>query len=121
MGSPVEAEPANVALDGVDIFLLLLGRICVIEAQMTAAAEFLRHAEVQADRLGVTDVQVSVGLRREACHHTRVAVRGEVSGDDIANEVAPRLCHRGWSFRHAASCSRNRGLCAKSASTRQAV
>ena len=40
--APIEAEPAHVALDGVDIFLLFLGRIGVVEAQMAAAAEFLR-------------------------------------------------------------------------------
>ena len=113
VGSPVEAEPAHVSFDGIDIFLLLLRRVRVIEAQMTAAAEFLRHAEVKADRLGVTDVQVPVGLRREARHHTRVTVRGEVSCDDIADEVAPPLCHRGWSFRHVASTlfSKPRSMC----------
>ena len=39
--APIEAEPAHVALDGVDIFLLFLGRIGVVETQMAAAAEFL--------------------------------------------------------------------------------
>ena len=39
--APVEAEPAHVALDRVDVFLLLLGRIGVVETQMAAAAEFL--------------------------------------------------------------------------------
>ena len=36
---PVEAEPAHVALDGVDILLLFLGRIGVVEAQVAAPAE----------------------------------------------------------------------------------
>jgi hypothetical protein len=62
--APVEAEPAHVALDGVDIFLLFLGGIGVVEAQMAAPAEFLRHAEIQADRLGVADMQIAVRLRR---------------------------------------------------------
>ena len=64
--APVEAEPAHVALDGVDVFLLFLGRIGVVEAQMAAAAELLRDAEVEADRFGVADVQVAVRLGREA-------------------------------------------------------
>ena len=46
MGSPVEAEPAHIVLDGVDVFLLLLRRIGVVEAQVTAAAELLRNAEI---------------------------------------------------------------------------
>jgi hypothetical protein len=37
--APIEAEPADVALDRVDIFLLLLGRVRVVEAQIAAAAE----------------------------------------------------------------------------------
>ena len=64
--APVEAEPAHVALDGVDIFLLFLGRVGVVETQMAAAAEFLRDAEIQADRLGVADMQIAVRLRRKA-------------------------------------------------------
>ena len=69
MLAPVEAEPAHVALDGVDIFLLLLGRIGIVEAQVTAAAEFLGDAEIQADRLGVADMQIAVRLRRKAGDH----------------------------------------------------
>ena len=66
MLAPVEAEPAHVALDGVDIFLLFLGRIGVVETQMAATAEFLRDAEIQADRLGVADMQIAVRLGRKA-------------------------------------------------------
>ncbi len=66
---PIEAEPAHVALDGVDIFLLFLGRIGVVETQMTAAAEFLGDAEIQADRLGVADMQIAVRLGRKAGDH----------------------------------------------------
>ena len=43
MRAPVEAEPAHVALDRVDIFLLFLGRVGVVEAQMAAPAELLRR------------------------------------------------------------------------------
>ena len=64
--APVEAEPAHVLLDGVDVLLLLLGRVRVVEAEVAAAAELLGDAEVQADRLRVAEVQVAVRLRREA-------------------------------------------------------
>ncbi len=66
MLAPIETEPAHVALDGIDIFLLFLGRIGVVEPQMAAAAEFLGDAEVQADRLGVADMQIAVRLGRKA-------------------------------------------------------
>ena len=39
--APVEAEPAHVALDRVDVLLLFLRRVGVVEAQVAAAAELL--------------------------------------------------------------------------------
>ena len=91
--APVEAEPAHVVLDGVDILLLLLGRIGVVEPQVAAAAELLGDAEVEADRLGMADVQVAVRLRRKAGHHRRVPLGVEVGLDDVANEIAPAFCY----------------------------
>ena len=41
--APVEAEPADVGLDGVDVLLLLLDRVRVVEAQVAAAAELARR------------------------------------------------------------------------------
>ena len=64
--APVEAEPADVGLDGVEVLLLLLGRVGVVEAQVAPPAELLGDAEVEADRLRVPDVEIAVGLGREA-------------------------------------------------------
>jgi hypothetical protein len=89
--APIEAEPAHVALDRVDVFLLLLGRIGVVEAQVATAAEFLRHAEIEADRLGVADVEIAVRLRREAGDHRAAGTCGEIGADDVADEIAPGL------------------------------
>jgi hypothetical protein len=63
--SPIEAEPVDRLLDGVDVFLLLLRRIGVIESQVADPAVLLRQPEVEADRLGVAEMQVSVWLRRK--------------------------------------------------------
>ena len=52
--------------DRVDVLLLFLLRVGVVEAQVADAAVVLRQAEVQADALGVADVQVAVGLGRKA-------------------------------------------------------
>src|SRR5690606_25904064 len=60
--APVKAKPAHVALDRVDIFLLFLDRIGVVKAQMTAPAELLGDPEVEADRFGVTDMEIPVRL-----------------------------------------------------------
>ena len=45
-------------------------------------------AEVQADRLGVADVEVAVRLGREARDHRRVPAAAQVVGHDLADEVA---------------------------------
>ena len=90
--APVEAEPVHVALDGVDELLLLLGRIGVVEAQVAVAAELLGDAEIEADRLGVADVQIAVRLRRKPGDDLGIASAREVALDDVANEIATRFC-----------------------------
>ena len=85
---PLEAEPLDVVADGVRVGLVLLDRVGVVEAQVAAPAEALRDAEVQADRLDVTDVQVAVGLGREARDHLPVVLAGrDVRLDDVPDEV----------------------------------
>ena len=76
--TPVIAEPAHVGLDGVDVLLLFLLRVRIVEAQVAAAAELLGNAEVEADRLGVTDVQVAIRLGRKARHDRRVPALADV-------------------------------------------
>ena len=92
--APIEAEPAHVALDGVDIFLLFLGRIGVVEAQVAVAAEFLGDAEIEADRLGVADMQIAVRLRREAGDDRLVPAGGQVGAHDVADEILARFPYR---------------------------
>ena len=88
---PVAAEPADVVADGIDVLLLLLGRGWCRRSEVELAAVLHGQAEVQADRLGVADVQVAVGLRREA----RVDAAAEPPGavvllDDLLDEVQRR-------------------------------
>jgi hypothetical protein len=61
---PLEAEPAYIFLDGVDVLLLLFFRVRVVEAQVGLAADFVGEAEVDADGLGVADVEVAYFLVR---------------------------------------------------------
>ena len=86
---PVEAQPAHVLLDGIDVLLLFLFGIGVVEAQVGFAAELVREAEVEADSLGVADVEVAVGLGRKARLDDRVAVLfgAHIFGDLVAEEV----------------------------------
>src|SRR5262245_57670321 len=101
--APVEAEPQHVLLDGVDVLLLFLGGIGVVKAQVAAAAELLRDAEVQADRLGVPDMQVSVRFGREAGDDGFVPLRIEVGLNDVADEVATCFPYGCIDVRHAVS------------------
>ena len=108
MLTPVEPQPAYVALDRVDEFLLFLGRVGVVETKVAAAAEFLGHAEIQANRLGVTDVQIAVRLGWEAGDDGLHAPRIEVGLDDVANEIAAGLGRRGFGWRHRSGSGRVR-------------
>src|SRR5206468_4033362 len=88
MLAPVEAEPTDVFLDRLDVFLLFLDRVGVVEAQVATPAELLGDPEVERDRLGMTDVEVSVRLGREAGHDLRDSALAHVGGDDLADEIA---------------------------------
>ena len=123
--APVEAEPAHVALDRVDVLVLLLDRVGVVEAQVAAAAEVLRDAEVEADRLGVADVQIAVGLRRKARDDGIVAAGRAVRAHDVADEVRSRpLQRRSWDpqgSKAASSCQKRRRPPSRTLSRRRAA
>src|SRR5262249_26044038 len=60
--------------------------------------EVARDPEVQADRLGVTDVQVAVRFGGKARTHRGMLAALQVSDDDLADEVGSRRDGR-WRFR----------------------
>ncbi len=91
---PTANQPVHVLADGIDILDLLLGRVGVVHAQIAAAAELAGDAEIQADGLGVADVQVAVRLRREARVNLRVLPRPHVLGHDVADKIR-RRCRNG--------------------------
>src|SRR6185437_779305 len=106
MLAPVEAEPAHVAFDGVDIFLFFTCRIGIVEAQIAVATEFPRDAEVEANRLGMADVQIAIRLGRKARDHLFDAPGIQIGLDDVADEIVPSLGLRAACFnvgRHASS------------------
>src|SRR3954469_1795980 len=118
--APVIAKPADVALDRIDIFLLLFGRIGIVETKVTAAAELLGHTEIEPDRLGMADMQIAIRLRRKTRHHRRVPLGSEVGPDDVADEVLPRLPNRRIVDCHASKAPIG-ALCGKSACVRQGL
>ena len=87
---PGEAQPADILLDGVHILRVFLAGVRVVHAQIAHASEFFRRAEVDAQRLAVADMQVSVGLRRETGvyrHPFVLPAGGDVLLDQGMNEV----------------------------------
>ena len=104
---PFEAQPPHVALNGVDILLLFFFGIGVVEAEVGLAAELVGHAEVDADRLGVADVQVAVGLGRKAGLDDGVAelLGLEVFDETLADEIGWGAC-RLWSWLRRATIGR---------------
>ncbi len=94
MLAPVEPQPADVGLDGVDVLLLFLGGVRVVEAQVVAPAELASDAEAEADRLGVADVEVAVRFGGKAGDDGLDPAFAKVGGDDLADEVA--ALGRGW-------------------------
>jgi hypothetical protein len=51
----------DVFLDGVNVFRIFLDRIGVVIAQVCQTSVTLRDAKVDGERLGVPDVQVTLG------------------------------------------------------------
>ena len=89
--APVEAEPGDVFLDRLDELDLLLGRVGVVEAQVAAAAEILGDTKTNADRLGVADVQVAIGLRWKSGDDPLVSTRFEIGPHDVTQKIPRAL------------------------------
>ena len=85
--APFKAEPANVLLNRGRVFRVLFFRVGVVKAQRATPAVIARDAEVQADRLGVADVQVAVRLRRKARDHRAEFARGQLGLNLPADEI----------------------------------
>ena len=63
---PAKPQPCHGLDDRVDVFLFFLGRVGVVETHVTGTTETFGKTEVEADRFGVTEMQITVGFRREA-------------------------------------------------------
>ncbi len=85
---PVEAQPVDIPLDGLDVFHVFGFRVGVVEAQMADAAKLLGHAEVETDGFGVADMEIAVGLWRKAgCHPAAIATACGITGHNVADKV----------------------------------
>ena len=86
---PVEAQPADVFLDAVHIFLVFLAGVGVVKAQVAARArKFLGDTEIEADGFGMSDMEVTIGFRRKAGYRCLMLAGGKVIRNHIADEIS---------------------------------
>ena len=84
---PVETQPPDVLLDGVHVLGVLLHWVGVVEAEIGLAAILLCQAEIEADALGMADMQITVRLRREPGHHRLYPAARQVILDNLFQEI----------------------------------
>ena len=85
---PLKAEPRNIFLDGIHVLHIFLDRVGVIEAEVAETVVFFCNSEVQADGLGVADVQIAVRFRRKTGVNFRsVFAVGQVFLNDFFNKI----------------------------------
>jgi hypothetical protein len=88
---PAADQPGYVLLDRFHILHVLPGGIRVVHAEVASPLKFPGEAEVQADRLGVTDVQVAIGLWGEAGADPAAVLAGLlVFSDDLMDKMVMR-------------------------------
>lgn len=95
----MEAQPFNVVLDGLYVFDIFFYRVRVIEAQVALPLIILGNAKIQANRLGVTNMQIAIWLRRKTGANTGVLPVRQVFINDLTNKVSWAgfsLTHRGF-------------------------
>ena len=61
-GGPAESQPTHRVDDGINVLLFFFSGVRVIQTQVTNATKILRQTEIQADRFGVTNMQIAIGF-----------------------------------------------------------
>ena len=84
---PVETQPFDILLDGFHIGDIFLARIGVIKSHMTHPVVFQSDPEVQADGLGVTYMEKTIGLRGKSGDGACMLPRSEIFSYDLPDEV----------------------------------
>ena len=85
---PFETELAYIVFYRIDKFLALLRRVGVIETEIAVSTVLCCHGKVQANRFGMTDMQITIRLWRESrMYATTMFVTGKVICDQAANKI----------------------------------
>ena len=85
---PVKSQPTDIGFDCINIFLFFLAGIRVVETEVAFAVVFLGQAKIQADALGVPDVQVAVGFGWKPRVNAAIPFSGlQIGFDDLLDKV----------------------------------
>ena len=92
---PTIDQPMHIGHDGINVLSFLFRRIGVVHSNVTDAVELMRDPEVQADRLGVTNMKISVRFRRKTRDNLAVFSSTQVIRYNVADKIRWNI-----SFRH---------------------
>ena len=84
---PLKPKPANIVDNRLDKLFALALWVGIVKTQMAMTSVFLRQAKIDANRLGVTYMQVTVGFGRKARHHLPNLPCIYIRIDYLLNEV----------------------------------
>jgi hypothetical protein len=71
-----------------DVFDIFLAGVGIVEAEVAEAAIFRGNTEIEADRFGVADMEVTIGLGRETGMDAAVVFAGfQVVVDDSFDKI----------------------------------
>ena len=77
--------------DGIDVLRFLFRRVGVVHSNVADAIELVRDPEIQANRLGMTDMKIAVGFRRKTSLYPGVFSCPQILRHNFADEI-------GWSW-----------------------
>ena len=84
---PMESEPADIFQNGIHILGVFFGGVGVVQAQVAASVVTLGDRKVNADGLGVANVQIPVRFRRKTGLYSVVYSFGQILINGIQNKV----------------------------------
>ena len=87
----VGTQPVQILDDAVHVLLTLAGRVGVVQTQVELTAVLVCNGPVDVDGLGTANVQVAVGLGREAGMDLADLALGQIGVDDVGQKVF--ICH----------------------------
>ena len=91
---PLEAQPKDVFLDRIDVLYVFFRRIGVVKPKIALTAILDRQPKIQADRLGMADMKISVRLgRKSRVNSTSEPSRCVVRINEFTDEIG-RWCIR---------------------------